>query len=158
LRRSYRYSDEEVRRAVAGAVSFADALRQLGLAPRGGNYRILRRRIAELGIDTSHLLGQAWRKGSREPVVPARALEAILTVNSPYKSSKLKNRLLAADYKEARCEDCKLTEWSGKPIPLELHHINGDSTDNRIENIRILCPNCHAQTPTYRGKNIGNGS
>jgi 5-methylcytosine-specific restriction endonuclease McrA len=94
-------------------------------------------------------------QGLAAAVVPARALEDILTVNSPYKSSKLKDRLIAAGYKDARCEACGLAEWKGKPIPLELHHLNGDSTDNRIENIRILCPNCHAQTPTYRGKNIG---
>jgi 5-methylcytosine-specific restriction endonuclease McrA len=90
--------------------------------------------------------------------MPARSLGEILMIDSPYPSSKLKERLLAAGYKERRCEDCGLAEWNGKPIPLELHHVNGDSTDNRIENIRILCPNCHAQTATYRGKNIGSSS
>ncbi len=72
-----------------------------------------------------------------------------------HQSHNLKTRLIRAGIKGAFCEDCGLAAWSGKPIPLELHHVNGDSTDNRIENIRILCPNCHAQTPTYRGKNIG---
>ena len=155
MRRTYRCTDDEVRQAVAAALSIADALRQLGLAPKGANYRTIQRRIRELGLDTEHFLGQGWRKGSPRPVVPARALEEILARDSPYQSSKLKRRLIAAGYKDARCEECGLTEWNGKPIPLELHHINGDSTDNRIENIRILCPNCHAQTPTYRGKNIG---
>jgi 5-methylcytosine-specific restriction endonuclease McrA len=157
LRRPYRSTDEEVRLAVAQAVSIADALRRLGPAPRGANYRILRRRIRELGLTTEHLLGQGWRKGSRRPVPPARKLEDILTIQSPYQSSKLKNRLIAAGYKHARCEACGLTEWNGLPIPLELHHINGDSTDNRIENLRILCPNCHAQT-SNRGKNIGSAN
>ena len=72
-----------------------------------------------------------------------------------YQSSKLKRRLIPRDTRVPGARECGLTQWNGKPIPLELHHINGDSTDNRIENIRILCPNCHAQTPTYRGKNIG---
>lgn len=155
MRRSYRYTDDEIRRVVAEAVSIADALRRLGLVPRGANYRILQRRIRELGLNTEHFLGAGWRKGSRRPVVPARALAEILKVNSPYHTGTLKKRLLAEGYKERRCEDCGLIDWNGKPIPLELHHINGDSTDNRLENIRILCPNCHAQTPTYRGKNIG---
>ena len=52
------------------------------------------------------------------------------------------------------CEECGLAVWNGRPIPLELDHVNGRYTDNRLENLRILCPNCHAQTPTYRAKNI----
>src|SRR6266508_2685032 len=155
LRRTYRNTDDEVRRAVAEAVSIADALRRLHLVPRGANYEGLRRRIRELGIDTGHLLGQGWRKGSRDPVVRARPLEEVLTVDSPFRTKTLKDRLDCEGYKEARCEECGLTEWNGEPIPLELHHVNGCSTDNRIENLRILCPNCHALTPTYRGKNIG---
>jgi hypothetical protein len=158
LRHSYRQTDEEVTLAVAQAVSIADALRRLGLVPRGANYRILRRRIRELGLTTDHFLGQGWRKGSRQPVTPARKLEDILTADSPYQSSKLKNRLIAAGYKGASCEACRVTEWQGLPVPLELHHVNGDSSDNRMENLRILCANCHAQTPTYRGKNIGSAN
>jgi 5-methylcytosine-specific restriction endonuclease McrA len=89
-------------------------------------------------------------------VVPARSLEQVLTVGTPYSTSKLKRRLLVAGLKEAECEVCNRTTWNGEPIPLELDHINGQRSDNRIENLRILCPNCHAQTPTYRGRNIGN--
>ncbi len=71
------------------------------------------------------------------------------------KSANLRKRLIAEGLKEARCEICKLDEWLGRPIPLQLDHINGDRTDNRLENLRLLCPNCHAQTDTYCGKNIG---
>lgn len=67
----------------------------------------------------------------------------------------LKRRLLEEGVKTARCEGCGGDEWRGAPIPLELDHINGDRRDHRLENLRLLCPNCHAQTPTYRGRNIG---
>ena len=57
--------------------------------------------------------------------------------------------------KEHKCESCGISEWLGKPLSLELDYINGDRYDNRLQNLRILCPNCHAQTDTYRGKNKG---
>jgi hypothetical protein len=78
-----------------------------------------------------------------------------LIKGSKITSFKLKNKLLKEGYKEHKCEnpECGLTEWHGKPIPLELHHINGDNTDNRLENLQLLCPNCHSLTDTYGGKN-----
>ena len=82
-------------------------------------------------------------------------LEDILVENSTYQSNKLRKRLLAEGIKEHRCELCNLREWMGKPIPLELDHINGNNADHRLFNLRIICPNCHAQTDHYRGKNRG---
>ena len=73
--------------------------------------------------------------------------------NDCIKSSKLKEKLIKDGIKEAKCEICGLTEWNGKPIPLELHHKNGDHYDNEIENLQILCPNCHAQQPNNSGAN-----
>jgi hypothetical protein len=147
-------TDDEVRAAIAGAVSIAEALRRLGLIGAGGNYRTIHRRIAALGLDTSHMLGQAWSRGRRNPVAP-RTLDEILIEGSRVGTNKLKQRLIREGIKQAKCETCGLTEWNGQPIPLELDHINGRADDNRIENLRLLCPNCHAQTPTYRGRNIG---
>jgi hypothetical protein len=72
-------------------------------------------------------------------------------------SNELKKRLIAAGLKERRCETCGLNAWNGRPIPLELEHVNGRRDDNRLSNLQVICPNCHAQTPTYRGRNIGNG-
>ena len=69
-------------------------------------------------------------------------------------SNKIRKKLLQEGYKEHRCERCGLTEWLGQPIPLELHHIDGDKNNNTLENFQLLCPNCHAFTDSYRGKNI----
>jgi transposase-like protein len=67
--------------------------------------------------------------------------------------SHLKTRLVAAGLKEERCEACKLTEWLGKPLSMDLHHINGDGSDNRLENLQVLCPNCHRQTDNFGSRN-----
>ncbi len=157
MARSRRYSDEDVANAIANAVSIADALRRLGLVARGGNYELLYQRIRELGLNTDHILGQAWRRGNRNPPVKARSLAEICVEGSYYKASRLKDRLIREGLKSAACEECNLTHWNGLPIPLELDHINGRRGDNRLENLQLLCPNCHAQTPTYRGRNIGKG-
>ena len=148
------YSDEDVARAVADAVSIADALRRLGRVPEGGNYRVLHRQIRRLGLDTSHFLGRAWSRGQRRPV-SKKSLEAVLVEGSECQSNRLNHRLIRAGIKKAACERWRRTLWNGEPIPLELDHINGRADDNRLENLRLLCPNCHAQTPTYRGRNIG---
>lgn len=68
-------------------------------------------------------------------------------------TNKIRLKLLKEGYKEYRCEKCGLNEWLGQPIALEVHHIDGDRTNNTIENFQLLCPNCHAQTDSYRGKN-----
>jgi 5-methylcytosine-specific restriction endonuclease McrA len=95
--------------------------------------RTLVLRIKRLDLDTSHFLGQGWRKG-------------------------LKERLIREGLKQRKCEMCGRAGWRDRPIPLELDHINGRRQDNRLQNLRILCPNCHAQTDTYRGRNIGIGN
>lgn len=95
------------------------------------------------------------RKNYRQ-IKLAQPLSEILVENSNFvNSNNLRKRLIKEGVKEYRCECCKLTEWLGKPIALELHHINGVKSDLRIENLMILCPNCHAITDNYRGKNIG---
>jgi hypothetical protein len=148
-------SRKELVDLIRSSRSFAQVLKRLGLKPGGRTHALLKERIGELGLDTSHFLGPAWRRGSRVAVVPARPLRELLTEGRLIQSNDLRRRLIQEGLKDARCEDCGLSTWNGRPIPLELDHLNGRRDDNRLSNLQILCPNCHAQTPTYRGRNIG---
>jgi 5-methylcytosine-specific restriction endonuclease McrA len=158
MAKSFRYTDEQLAAAITSSASIRQALMALGVAAQGGNYEVVRRRIASLGIDTSHILGQGWRRGEKKPVLPPVPLEQLLTVGRFTQSAKLKRRLIQAGLKDARCEVCGGRRWMGELMPLELDHINGRRDDNRLENLRLLCPNCHAQTATYRGRNIGSAT
>ena len=80
-------------------------------------------------------------------------LEEYLQNSADIQTNKVRTKLLEEGIKEHRCECCGLTEWLGEPIPLELHHIDGNRTNNVLENYQLLCPNCHAFTDSYRGKN-----
>lgn len=141
--------------AVRSSYSIAGVLRCLGLRVGGANYDTVKRAVRTLQLDTSHWTGEGHRKGSRVPVVPARPLHLVLVRGVFYSTYDLKRRLLAQGLFEARCVHCGLAEWRGGNIPLELDHIDGDRTNNELQNLRLLCPNCHAMTPTYRAKNKG---
>jgi Zn finger protein HypA/HybF involved in hydrogenase expression len=145
---------EKLEEAVKNSFSFAQVLKNIGLAPKGGNYRILQRKIKELGLDISHFTGKGHLKGKTHNWSKKIALEKILVEDSNYQSFKLKNRLIKEGLIFNKCYECGLQNtWNGKAINLHLDHINGNNTDNRLENLRILCPNCHSQTDTYSGKN-----
>jgi hypothetical protein len=149
-----KYTDEQLTIAVQGSTSIRQVLGKLGLVEAGGNYVVVRSRIQMLNLDTSHFAGKAWRRGNTAPVVSAKDLSELLKKGSRVQSYKLKKRLLAESLKVLKCESCGQVEWLNQPIPLELDHINGDVTDNRLVNLRLLCPNCHALTETYRGKKL----
>jgi hypothetical protein len=101
-----------------------------------------------------------WNKGIKTNISPPNKVQLsdILEGKYPaFQSLKLKNKLFDEGIKQRKCEKCNLTEWMCQPIPLELHHINGDSTDHSLINLEVLCSNCHSLTDTFKGKNKGSG-
>jgi hypothetical protein len=148
-----RWTDEALQVAVVECYSMASVLRTLGLKVRGANYDTVRRRIRDMNLDRSHWTGQGHRKGSTVPVIPPQPLTEILRKGRSYQTSTLRKRLIREGYFKPECRMCTLSTWMGRPIPLELDHIDGDRENNLLENLRLVCPNCHAQTATYRGRN-----
>lgn len=152
---SRNWTDQQLIETVPRQTSIAGVLRELGLTPAGGNYKGIQIHLERLELDTTHFTGQSWSKGKSVGVswnkIP---LQDILVENSTYtNTSTLKKRLVAAGLLKDLCCICGLLDWMGTPISLQLDHINGRNRDNRIENLRILCPNCHSQTPTHGSKN-----
>ena len=145
------YTDADFIEAWTNSGSVRQVLGKLGLVEAGGNYACAKKRADALGLTKEHMHGQSWNKGKK--VGPKRPVEEYLSNQRPIQSHKLKNRLLAEGLKQHKCECCGITEWNGQPAPIELDHIDGNRYNNTIENLRIFCPNCHAQTDTYRGKN-----
>lgn len=145
--KKYDYSYERVADAVKNSICWKDALQRMGIPPAGGNWKTFKDAVHRLGIDTSHF--DQYAAVSRTETSPA-SYYIENRVNVP--SWKLLKKLLNEGYKENRCEVCGITEWNGKPITLQLHHIDGDHLNNSLENLQVICPNCHSQTDNFRGK------
>jgi hypothetical protein len=153
MRHGPRYSEQEARSAVAAARSYTETLRALGMRPAGGNHATLRKYLDLWNIPVDHFDPYAApREARRHDPIP---LGDVLAPNSTYSRRNLKKRLYASGLKERRCEMCGQGEsWQGRQMSLILDHINGVATDNRLPNLRIVCPNCAATLDTHCGKNL----
>lgn len=145
-----KFTKEEIEQFVKESKSYAELARKIGydnVSKNGSAYRVVHQMIDELNLDVSHFTGQGWNKDNFDysrfvygkKIKTADALNAITSLRG---------------YK---CERCGLEKWQDEKIPLEIHHIDGDEINSDLNNLQVLCPNCHALTDNYRGKNINNG-
>lgn len=146
-----KYTQEELTEAVVNSTSYRQVLKKLNVVPAGGNYQTLKKAIKHFGLDSTHFLGRRSNLGKKFGY--KRAIEEYLENRQPIQSYKLKNRLLSEKIFEAQCMNCLRTTWEHHLIPLELHHIDGNTQNNSLDNLKLLCPNCHALTDNYRAKN-----
>ena len=163
-----KYSKEWLEELCKDSYSLAEVLRKAGRKQAGGNQATLKKKIEEFNIDISHFTGQLWNKGKTAQTDSRLAaavknqekysLEEIFVENSPITQHGLRGYIERYNILDYKCDKCGCDgNWQDGQISLELDHINGINNDNRIENLHYLCPNCHALTITYRGKNKQQG-
>ena len=158
-REGTRWTRDVLAEAVAASANMFEVLRRLGVEIVGGQHTHISRRIKAYGIDTSHFRAPSRRGKPWRPRTP----EALLIEQTGPQTRRIPSDRLAWAMTESgirkECATCDTgAVWRGRPLPLEVDHIDGDWRNNRIENLRFLCPNCHSATDTYRGRGRGRAS
>lgn len=139
--------DEEIIKACQEELTMAKASIRLGL-----HYNTFIRKAKKLGVYRPNQGAKGTSKPSPLSKIPTK--EILEGLHPHYQTNKLRLRLISEGIKNEECEICGIKNWNGKKLSFELDHIDGDRTNHKLENLRIICPNCHSQTETYRGKNI----
>ena len=143
-------SKEEAEKIVKECYSIADFCRKVGWQPRGDNYKVFHKYVKQYNLDTSHFTGKRTNLGNLLNVGISK--EEFFKKDKLIKAYDIRKKIFKEGLKENKCEICGLTEWLNNPIQLQIHHIDGDHMNNEIENIQLLCPNCHSQTENFAGK------
>jgi hypothetical protein len=145
VKRLERFTRQEIEQFVKESFSYAQLAEKCGYGKESGSStHQIQKMIEQLELDVSHFKGQGWNKD-----------------NFDYSRFKYGNKIKSADALKAitflrghKCENCGFTEWLENPVPLEVHHVDGDELNSELDNLLLLCPNCHALTENYRGRNI----
>lgn len=149
-------TDQEFKDIVKDSIFYSEVAKKLGYNCVT-NYRTIKKRIKTLNLDTSHFKNGSYVCNLKKK---KKTLKEICVKEGTYNTGHLKRRLFDELKWEHKCSFCKKTEWKSimtnnmEKIPLELDHINGNNKDHRLENLRLLCPNCHATTSTFKGRNV----
>ena len=152
ISKTYQLSEQDFRDIVLNSSSCAEAMRKMGYKCTTGNSHItVKRRIEELKIDISH-----WGDNTKNAHIANKTPDEVyFAKDTPHSGNHIRERVLKDNLMEYRCAICGNTgKWNGQLLVLQIDHINGDHDDNRLENLRFLCPNCHSQTDTFAGKNL----
>lgn len=143
-----KYSLNEVEKAIKTSTCMTEVLRTLGLSEVGGNATTIKRIIKQHNFSIDHFDNSSRHKNHKQIIK-----SEVLVEDSKIARSVLRSLILRENLIPYQCDVCKIDKWKGKSLVLDLDHKNGIRTDNRITNLRFLCPNCHSQTPTFRGRN-----